>query len=398
MAHYSYHSSTDTSEPVRICLAVAPYFSAVQLPGKNGIAGGDSEPDWTDPIAIATTSSPTSEITALSTGSYVLVASHVTGSQTNINVEVLSMEPSSSEKTEKETKTEGQVSSPRVVTPFQQVKVKLHLKSVTLSLMDELQSPVKFVEALRLHAKGINLLSHPVPHKDRKGQLQTFTVSVRSAQVDNQAHASGRYDFPVLFKGKSRIVSAKKEVDRTDFAESSENLKRDSFVVVHVSTEFTEDGRAFGWQDVSVHINHAEVFIEDQFIFDTLHFCRSFPTVALRHRSVRGNRDRLPGNVRASLTALRGPISIQQLTVEPIRVLASVHASMKFFVAVDRTLLTFGQFETGPVFATVSQLGQALSLHYTSGAIFKAGKSSENYPWKIPASTTFIHIMLKHYE
>ncbi|PIK40599.1 putative vacuolar protein sorting-associated protein 13B isoform X1 [Apostichopus japonicus] len=375
MAHYSYHSSTDTSEPVRICLAVAPYFSAVQLPGKNGIAGGDSEPDWTDPIAIATTSSPISEITALSTGSYVLVASHVTGSQTNINVELLSMESSTSEKSDEETKTktEGCESSTRVVTPFQQVKVKLHLKSVTLSLMDELQSPVKFVEALRLHAKGINLLSHPVPHKDRKGQLQTFTVSVRSAQVDNQAHASGRYDFPVLFKGKSGTVSAKKEVDHTDFAESSENLRRDSFVVVHVSTEFTEEGRAFGWQDVSVHINHAEVFIEDQFIFDTLHFCRSFPAVALRYRGARGNRDRLPGNVRASLTALRGPISIQQLTVEPIRVLASVHASMKFFVAVDRTLLTFGQFETGPVFATVSQLGQALSLHYTSGAIFKAG-------------------------
>lgn len=373
MAHYSYQTSSRDSEPVRICLAVAPYFSAVQLP-ENNSTSVKMEPDWTDPIAIATTSSPLSEITALSTGSYVLVASHLTGSQTSISIELLSMESLTNGKSDKQMQKEEPEKTDQATRSFQNMKAKIFFKSVTLSLINEVQNALKFVEILRLHAEGIHFLSYPKPYNDRKGQLQMFNISVKSAQVDNQAYTSGRYDFPVIFKGKSRITSVKKEVNGANFTEMSDYLQEESFMAVCISTEVAGSGKSVGWDDLTIHFNDAEVFIEDQFIFDMLHFSQLFPIVALKHHGTQIGGDPLPRNVRASLSALKGPISIQHLTIEPITLLASVHASMKFFIAVDRTLLTFGQFQTGPVFATISQLGQALSLHYTSGAIFKAGK------------------------
>lgn len=76
------------------------------------------------------------------------------------------------------------------------------------------------------------------------------------------------------------------------------------------------------------------------------------------------------------MDALRSPIGLQQLTILPISLTASVHASLKMFISLDQTRLKFQRYETGPIYATHRQLGQALTLHYTSGALFKAGEGS----------------------
>jgi vacuolar protein sorting-associated protein 13B len=54
--------------------------------------------------------------------------------------------------------------------------------------------------------------------------------------------------------------------------------------------------------------------------------------------------------------------------------LISVHASLKVFIASDKTPLVFGKFEKKGLSTTSHQLVRVLAMHYASGALFRAGK------------------------
>lgn len=370
MAHYSIYTLWEVTAQAQICLAVAPFFSAVQLPERNEDQV-KSEPEWSEAIKIASDSTPVAEIIALSTGCYVLVSSHMTGCQTSVNVELLSMESPSKEKSGS-VQAERGLSEKTKFNIFQKLNVRMLVKAITISLMDEVHSSVEFVEVLRIQANMGQFMSFPVPSKESNLLVQSFQFAVSTIQVDNQDYRSGRYDFPVIFKGNEGL-SQREDRIISNFADIAEKNKSECFITLEMAVEVKEGGKVAVLKDLTIHFNDAEVFIEDQFIFDMLHYCRTFPKAALIHSRTPTSGEVLPGKVKVSLTALKGPISMQHLTIKPITVLASVHASMKIFVAVDRTVLNFGQFDTGPVFTTASQLGQALSVHYTSGAIFKAG-------------------------
>lgn len=81
----------------------------------------------------------------------------------------------------------------------------------------------------------------------------------------------------------------------------------------------------------------------------------------------------LSTQVLQSVQTLVQPVRLQRLTIQPISLLVSIHASLKLYIASDHTPLSFSLFERGPVCTTARQLVHALAMHYAAGALFRAG-------------------------
>lgn len=126
----------------------------------------------------------------------------------------------------------------------------------------------------------------------------------------------------------------------------------------------------------------------------------------------------LSSQVLQSAGALVRPVRLRRLSIQPVSLLVSIHASLKLYIASDHTPLSFSLFERGPVCTTARQLVHALAMHYAAGALFRAGTCraagsthlfslSEAFrpAWRIdtrPASCSeveisVVHIFLIHY-
>lgn len=71
---------------------------------------------------------------------------------------------------------------------------------------------------------------------------------------------------------------------------------------------------------------------------------------------------------------LSKPLRLQTFMIEPLSILLSVHTSVRLYVALDHSPLYFGTFERKNLLTTPYRLGNALIMHYLSGAIFGAGQ------------------------
>ncbi|MGH0156053.1 UNVERIFIED_CONTAM: hypothetical protein FKN15_048780 [Acipenser sinensis] len=81
----------------------------------------------------------------------------------------------------------------------------------------------------------------------------------------------------------------------------------------------------------------------------------------------------LPEQVEQSIQALVNPVKLQKLTIQPVNLLVSIHASLKLYIASDHTPLSFSLFERGLICTTARQLMHALAMHYAAEALFWAG-------------------------
>lgn len=98
-----------------------------------------------------------------------------------------------------------------------------------------------------------------------------------------------------------------------------------------------------------------------------------------------------PVQVLQSTLALVRPVRLQKLTIQPIHLLVSIHASLKLYIASDHTPLSFSLFERGPLCTTARQLVHALAMHYAAGALFRAGTCPVT-----PVTYTYTHKVQRH--
>lgn len=81
----------------------------------------------------------------------------------------------------------------------------------------------------------------------------------------------------------------------------------------------------------------------------------------------------IPDHIMVDAKILSAPLRLQNLKIEPVSILLSVHTSVHLYVALDHSPLYFGTFEKKNILTTPYRLGNALTMHYLSGAIFGAG-------------------------
>lgn len=82
----------------------------------------------------------------------------------------------------------------------------------------------------------------------------------------------------------------------------------------------------------------------------------------------------VPDHIQIDAKILSNPLRLQSFVIEPVSILLSVHTSVHLYVAFDHSPLYFEAFDRKNLITTPYRLGNALAMHYLSGAIFGVGK------------------------
>ncbi|XP_034952254.1 vacuolar protein sorting-associated protein 13B [Chelonus insularis] len=214
--------------------------------------------------------------------------------------------------------------------------------------------------------------------------IKTFIADL---QLDNQLYEKGGYDFSVVFKSQNPLV-----INNNTIANSLLTLKsittevrRNSLLIIECSVDKVNNITAF--KNIYIRILPINIYIEDKFITQLLDYATtlvrpfsticfdSFNSLELTKKSI----DRevtniyVPENILINARVISSPLRLQNLKIDPISILLSIHTSARLYVALDHSPLQFGAFERLNVFTTPYKLGNDITMHYLSGAIFGAG-------------------------
>uniref|UniRef100_A0A3Q1CBY2 Vacuolar protein sorting 13 homolog B n=1 Tax=Amphiprion ocellaris TaxID=80972 RepID=A0A3Q1CBY2_AMPOC len=249
----------------------------------------------------------------------------------------------------------------------------------SMALSDDITSPSGSVELLRLTLTKLLLSLAPAPtflppELPVDPEMGTASMSAlmsdaslievycSSLQVDNQLYNRASFHFPVLLCQDQRGGAEPgglwtSDANPSESLEALEEFKRSCFLQLRM----TLAGDKCTVEEVTFQLQPARVYLEDTFVYyiKTL-FHTYIPNSAFT-------------SVLQSVQALVHPVRLQRLTIQPVNLLVSIHASLKLYIASDHTPLSFSLFERGPLCTTARQLVHALAMHYAAGALFRAG-------------------------
>lgn len=225
------------------------------------------------------------------------------------------------------------------------------------------------VEILRL---GIDELScvlrqtsghAETPHLGIKYELFVFAANF---QLDNQLAGNtenGVYDFPVVAVPQEATLTA------GHVASSTHNA-----AVVSLTLSFDvlpcKDVAA---QSLTLKLQPTTLCLEDGLLYRVMQM-RTFLRMSAAAPPLRATCDRrLPKEVLVASMALAQVVPVREVTVEAIALRLSVHASLKLFLSLNGTPLSFARFSRTCTVMSCYQLGQLLTRHYVTGALFRAG-------------------------
>ncbi|XP_039974155.1 vacuolar protein sorting-associated protein 13B-like isoform X2 [Xiphias gladius] len=273
------------------------------------------------------------------------------------------------------------------------------LSETSVALSDDITSPSGSVELLRLTLTKLLLSLAPAPPSlplELAGDpgmgtapllalmpdTSLIEVFCSSLQLDNQLYNRASFHFPVLLCQDQRGGADpggpwSSDANPTESPEALEEFKSSCFLQLRM----TLSGDKCTVEEVTFQLQPARVYLEDTFVYyiKTL-FYTYIPDRAMASAVAETQRSREPGSapvlpeqVLQSMQALVSPVRLQKLTIQPVNLLVSIHASLKLYIASDHTPLSFSLFERGPLCTTARQLVHALAMHYAAGALFRAG-------------------------
>ncbi|XP_028325510.1 vacuolar protein sorting-associated protein 13B isoform X2 [Gouania willdenowi] len=278
------------------------------------------------------------------------------------------------------------------------LSARVLLSEASVALSDDITNPSGSVELLRLTLTKLLLSltptnsSVPLDHPADPDTLPADTSALGSdasmielcccsLQVDNQLYTRASFHFPVILcqdqrggvqEGEPWTIDA----NPSECPEALEEFKRLCFLQLRM--KLSDDRSSV--DEVSFQLQPARVYLEDTFVYyiKTL-FHTYIPNGAFIFATEprRGTKLRsaplLPEQVFQSMQALVQPVRLQRLTIQPVHLLVSIHASLKLYIASDHTPLSFSLFHRGALCTTARQLVHALAMHYAAGALFRAG-------------------------
>ncbi|KAM3614331.1 uncharacterized protein V6R79_012862 [Siganus canaliculatus] len=278
----------------------------------------------------------------------------------------------------------------------------LLLSEASVVLSDDITSPSGSVELLRLTLTKLLLSLTPAPTSLPPLELAAdpdmaaapitaltpdaslIELHCSSLQVDNQLYNRASFHFPVLLcqdqrGGMEPDTPWTTDSNPTQSTEAFEEFKHSCFLQLRMVLA----GDRQTVEEVSFQLQPARVYLEDTFVYyiKTL-FHTYIPDSTMVSTSATAETQKstepraspiLPEQVLQSVQALVHPVRLQKLTIQPVNLLVSIHASLKLYIASDHTPLSFSLFERGPLCTTARQLVHALAMHYAAGALFRAG-------------------------
>ncbi|XP_026149609.1 vacuolar protein sorting-associated protein 13B isoform X3 [Mastacembelus armatus] len=279
------------------------------------------------------------------------------------------------------------------------LSVRVLLSEASVALSDDITSPTGSVELLRLTLTRLLLSLAPAPASfppdlavdpgiDTTSiaalmpEASLIEVYCSSLQVDNQLYNQASFHFPVLLcqdqRGGADTGSQwSSDANPTESLEALENFKTSCFLQLRIT--LSED--KYTVEEVTFQFQPARVYLEDTFVYYIKTLFNTYipssatasPETETWRSTEPGSAPILPEQVLQSVQALVHPVRLQRLTIQPVNLLVSIHASLKLYIASDHTPLSFSLFERGPLCTTPRQLVHALVMHYAAGALFRAG-------------------------
>ncbi|XP_073406560.1 intermembrane lipid transfer protein VPS13B isoform X3 [Dendrobates tinctorius] len=276
-------------------------------------------------------------------------------------------------------------------TPCQRIVFKSFITQLSLGIYDDITNYKASSELMRLNLDNVFLHLTPVssflrqPCQEMQTDL-TFGIPVfyslevycGDLQIDNQLYSKSNFHFPVLVCQDEKMECSRwpKAGSLSMSIKELEEYKEMSFCKLFIS--FSLEQNICDLNELSFDLRPSRLYVEDTFVYyvKTL-FDTYLPDNTLLQGQVKligyQLHHRLPDQVRQHASALVSPVRLRKLTVQPVNVLVSIHASLKLYIASDHTPLSFSVFERGPIFTTARQLIHALAMHYAAGALFRAG-------------------------
>ncbi|XP_041362052.1 vacuolar protein sorting-associated protein 13B-like [Gigantopelta aegis] len=255
------------------------------------------------------------------------------------------------------------------------VSAGVYIKQLCLVLLNESDSQETTSELLRFTSDQVFVSLFPVssstPEENAKSSVG---LSVGYIQIDNQLYGQGQFDFPVLLKqqaepGQSGCGDV--NLEELSVAERHAVFRLSSFLHAQIVLGFSDSTLT---ESFDISMKPLSVYLDDCFLYRLLKEMKTCIPIKLCCDSNRPIKiKQLPLPIRVTALSLCQPMRIQHFCIQPVSMLLSVHASVKMFLASDRTPLSFAKFECRNLCSTYHQLGHALAMHYISGAIFRAG-------------------------
>ncbi|EZA51369.1 Vacuolar protein sorting-associated protein 13B [Ooceraea biroi] len=201
-----------------------------------------------------------------------------------------------------------------------------------------------------------------------------------SVTLDNQLFDQGGFDFPVVLISQNPLPNREVVFHSSNCLMSNmEKIKQDSLITIEYIWEV--NGNIIASKEYRMKIAPISAYIEDTYITQLLDYATSMipPRLVLGDSPKKiqtiavSNAVHIPDYIMIDSKILSKPLRLQNFVIEPLSILLSVHTSVRLYVALDHSPLYFGTFERKNLLTTPYRLGNALIMHYLSGAIFGAG-------------------------
>lgn len=184
-------------------------------------------------------------------------------------------------------------------------------------------------------------------------------------QIDNQLSqdesSNEVYDFPV-------VLVTRDDTSSTEGASSCQN----AVVSLTLSIEVLRDGRLTA-DSLTIKFSPLSLFLEDTLLY-RLARMSSFVRPAWHCAPLPASHEsRLPQEVADASQALMRTVPVREIVLEPLAVQLSIHASLKLYLSLNGTPLSFARFSRRNLVTGCYQLGHLLTRHYVTGALLRAG-------------------------
>uniref|UniRef100_A0A182QGU6 Uncharacterized protein n=1 Tax=Anopheles farauti TaxID=69004 RepID=A0A182QGU6_9DIPT len=243
---------------------------------------------------------------------------------------------------------------------------------------------------------------------ERSDKANRATLHCGNMQVDNELHAGGEYDFPVVLCSEDHETKQRKlptqQVSPNPYRleDQLEQLSKVALFTLECDLVGDDDadddddddggggssdsplGSRSGVEALRLKVNPIRAYIEDTYINVLVDYLMECLPAAMLHDQ-RDNECRpmrircqpgevlVPRAVTQQSSYLSEPIKFRSIRIEPLAVLLSVHACMRLYIALDHSPLEFAAFERRAVRTLPIKFGNAVGMHYLSGAIFGGG-------------------------
>ena len=205
----------------------------------------------------------------------------------------------------------------------------------------------------------------PFASKDSK-----LSLKIGALQVDNQSTDDCDH-FPV-------VVLPLREVSQRYRGESPHNAP---FSDTHASvasslfetvvTVYQSQNCSCFIDDLRIKVEPLEIYAEDTFVYRLFSLAESFaPPLQLSSYDRRDVREMAVSSVGRQILH---PINIGAVQVEDLKILLSIHASLKMYLSADHMPVVLGTFTCHPTRTIQKELTRKVLYHYLTQALVRAG-------------------------